>query len=664
VRSCARFSGSPVASQLAYRPQTGDIPTNPGVYRFFRDDRIMYVGKAKNLRARLTSYFAPLNTLHERTRRMVTTANRVEWVIVDSEFEALQLEFTWIKQFDPPFNIQFKDDKSYPYLAISMSDEIPRAFITRRRGSKGTLYFGPYTKAWAIRETLDTILKPFPVRSCSDSSYAKARKDGRPCLLGDIGKCAAPCVDRITPADHKKLAQDMATFLQGKNDNLIDAVRERMLLASANQDYERAARLRDNINALETVAAKSVVVLPTDVDADVFGIARDSVSAAVTVFLIRGGRVRGVRSWTVDADDDVSTGEFVDSLLRSAYQDEDPPARLVIVPELPEDAPELQRWLTDRRTQLSNEKRPGSVELRKPARGDMVRLAQTVTQNAAHALMLYKSQRSSDYITRSQALTDIQEALGLPEAPLRIECFDVSHLAGTNIVASMVVFEDGLAKRNDYRKFAIAEAADDTDAMRKVLQRRLKYLLPDESESEHVDPTAESEGVVAARNGRTSFTYPPGLIIVDGGVPQVNAAVKAMREMAIDLPICGLAKRLEELWLPGEDFPVILPRGSAALFLMQQVRDEAHRFAITFQRAKRKRDIKTVLSDIPGVGPQKVSAILKHFGSVARVRAASVDDISKVPGITMTLAENIVKALTPESGTASIEAQETEETDA
>lgn len=638
-----------MADELTYRPRTGDIPTDPGVYRFFRDDRVMYVGKAKNLRARLTSYFAPLDTLHERTRRMVTSANRVEWVIVDSEFEALQLEFTWIKQFDPPFNIVFKDDKSYPYLAISMSDDIPRAFITRRRGSKGTLYFGPYTKAWAIRETLDTILKPFPVRTCSDSTYAKARKDGRPCLLGDIGKCAAPCVDRITPDEHKKLAQDMAVFLQGKNDDLIDAVRERMLKASANQDYERAARLRDNIAALETVAAKSVVVLPSEVDADVFGIARDSVSAAVTVFLIRAGRVRGVRSWTVDADDDVSAGEFIDSLLRSAYQDEDPPARLVIVPELPDDAPELQRWLTNRRAELSTEKRPGSVELRKPARGDMVRLSQTVTNNAAHALLLYKSQRSSDYITRSQALTDIQEALGLAEAPLRIECFDVSHLAGTNIVASMVVFEDGLAKRNDYRKFAIAEAADDTEAMNQVLQRRLKYLLPSNQDDNKVDPTDESEGVVAERSGRTSFTYPPGLIIVDGALPQVNAAVKAMRGMGIELPICGLAKRLEELWLPDNDYPVILPRGSAALFLMQQIRDEAHRFAITFQRSTRKRDIKSVLSDIPGLGPAKVSAILKHFGSVARVRAASVEDIAQVPGITENLATTITHALAPQS---------------
>jgi excinuclease ABC subunit C len=635
-----------MAADRAYRPKTSDIPTNPGVYRFFNDNRVLYVGKAKNLRARLSSYFAPLETLHERTRRMVTTANRVEWVIVDSEFEALQLEFTWIKEFDPPFNIQFKDDKSYPYLAISMSEEIPRAFITRRRVGKGTLYFGPYTKAWAIRETLDTILKPFPVRSCSDSSYAKARKDGRPCLLGDIGKCAAPCVDRISPADHKKLAHEMATFLQGKNDGLIEAVRERMLAASANQDYERAARLRDNIGALETVAAKSVVVLPQDIDADVFGLARDSVSAAVTVFLIRGGRVRGVRSWTVDADDDVSSGEFVDSLLRSAYEDGDAPARMVVVPDLPDDVGALQEWLSLRRKELSQDARTGGVELRVPQRGDMLRLAQTVTQNAVHALTLYKSQRSSDYVARTKALSDIQEALGLPEAPLRIECFDISHLAGTNIVASMVVFEDGLAKRKDYRKFNIAEAADDTEAMTQVLNRRLAYL---------VEPDEEDQ--------KKSFTYPPGLIIVDGGIPQVNAAKKALASAGLDIPVCGLAKRLEEIWLPGDAFPVILPRGSSALFLMQQVRDEAHRFAITFQRAKRKNDIRSVLSEVPGLGPTKVNALLKHFGSVAKVRAASASELSEVKGINLNLAHAILKVLVGNTPEGTLEPRSEEESE-
>jgi excinuclease ABC subunit C len=443
----------------------------------------------------------------------------------------------------------------------------------------------------------------------------------------------------------------MATFLQGKNDDLIDAVRSRMVAASENQDYERAARLRDNIAALESVAAKSVVVLPSEIDADVFGVARDSVSAAVTVFLIRGGRVRGVRSWTVDADDDVTNGEFIDSLLRSAYQDDDAPAKLVIVPELPEDSDALEQWLGNLRRARAHHGRAGGVELRRPQRGDMVRLGQTVAQNAAHALMLYKSQRSSDYVARTQALGEIQTALGLNEAPLRIECFDVSHLAGTNIVASMVVFEDGLAKRNHYRKFNIADSTDDTESMRQVLTRRLAYL------SEQPDESSE----FGQAPSKKSFEYPPGLIIVDGGIPQVNSAIRAIREAGLDIAVCGLAKRLEELWLPGEEYPVILPRGSAALFMMQQIRDEAHRFAITFQRAKRKKDIKTVLSDIPGVGPAKVSALLKHFGSVAQIRAASIEDVLAVAGITKNLAIAIVQALGPASGTDTIELPPKEE---
>ncbi len=636
-----------MADDLPYRPQTGDIPTAPGVYRFFNGARVLYVGKAKNLRARLTSYFAPLDTLHERTRRMVTTANRVEWVIVDSEFEALQLEFTWIKQFEPPFNVQFRDDKSYPYLAISMGDEFPRAFITRRRGGKGVVYFGPYTKTWAIRETLDTLLKPFPVRTCSDTTLAKATKDRRPCLLGDIGKCAAPCVGRVSAADHKALAHDMGRFLQGKNDDLVDIVRERMLAASANQDYERAARLRDNISALETVAAKSVVVLPAEIDADVFGIARDSVSAAVALFLIRGGRVRGARTWTVDADDGVSDGELIDGLLRSAFEDDDAPAKLVIVPELPDDVSALEQWLSARRKERTPDKRAGGVELRKPQRGDMLRLNQTVQQNAAHALMLYKSQRTNDYVSRSKALAQLQEALGLSEAPLRIECFDVSHLAGTNIVASMVVFEDGLPKKNHYRKFAIAEAVDDTDAMNQVLSRRFAYL----TEMVEVVP----ENALDTPVEKKSFEYPPGLLIVDGGQPQVNAAARAMKAAGLNIPLVGLAKRLEEVWLPDDSFPIILPRGSDALFLMQQLRDEAHRFAITFQRSKRKKDIRSVLSDVPGLGPSRVSALLKHFGSVAKIRSATVSDIASAPGISASLASVVFATLNPEPSAGSLE---------
>jgi len=617
-----------MADELPYRPRTGDIPTSPGVYRFFNGDRVLYVGKAKNLRSRLTSYFAPLVTLHERTRRMVTTANRVEWVIVGSEFEALQLEFTWIKEFNPPFNIQFMDDKSYPYLAIGLGDKVPRAYVTRRRGHKGAVYFGPYTKTWAIRETLDTILKPFPVRTCSDSTFDTAKRNKRPCLLGDIGKCAAPCVGRVTDEEHKQIAVSMSQFLQGKDDNVIAALEERMSAASANLDYERAAKLRDSIVALQTVAEKSVVVLPSEVDADVYGLARDAVCAAVHQFIVRGGRVRGARSWTVDIDDSVSSGELMDDLLRSAYA-EDLPPRLIVLPELPEDARALEQWLRAQREELSGDARVSAIELRVAQRGDMARLAETVTTNAEHALVLYKSKRAQDYLTRSAALAEIADALELESAPLRIECYDISHLGGENIVGSMVVFEDGLAKKADYRSFNIAEAADDTAALAQVLDRRLAYLGTD--------------------TDIKSFSYPPGLMLIDGGLPQVHAAARALERAGLTIPVCGIAKRLEELWLPDSEFPVILPRNSHALFLLQQVRDEAHRFAIKHQRKKRSHSIASVLNDIPGLGPVKIKLLLKTFGSVTRLRNASVDDVTAVAGITQELAERILAVISPDT---------------
>ena len=617
-----------MADELPYRPRTGDIPTSPGVYRFFNGDRVLYVGKAKNLRSRLTSYFAPLVTLHERTRRMVTTANRVEWVIVGSEFEALQLEFTWIKEFNPPFNIQFMDDKSYPYLAIGLGDRVPRAYVTRRRGHKGAVYFGPYTKTWAIRETLDTILKPFPVRTCSDATFDTAKRNKRPCLLGDIGKCAAPCVGRVTDEEHKQIAVSMSQFLQGKDDNVIAALEERMSAASANLDFERAAKLRDSIVALQTVAEKSVVVLPSEVDADVYGLARDAVCAAVHQFIVRGGRVRGARSWTVDIDDSVSSGELMDDLLRSAYA-EDLPPRLILLPELPEDARALEQWLRAQREELSGDARVSAIELRVAQRGDMARLAETVTTNAEHALVLYKSKRAQDYLTRSAALAEIADALELESAPLRIECYDISHLGGENIVGSMVVFEDGLAKKADYRSFNIAEAADDTAALAQVLDRRLSYLGTDTDVK--------------------SFSYPPGLMLIDGGLPQVHAAARALERAGLTIPVCGIAKRLEELWLPDSQFPVILPRNSQALFLLQQVRDEAHRFAIKHQRKKRSHSIASVLNDIPGLGPVKIKLLLKTFGSVTRLRNASVDDLTAVAGITQELAERILAVISPDT---------------
>lgn len=621
-----------MSDTVAYRPKTGDIPTEPGVYRF-RDaqSRVLYVGKAKNLRARLTSYFAPLDSLHERTRRMVTSASSVEWTIVGTEFEALQLEFTWIKEFDPPFNIQFKDDKSYPYLAITLGEKIPRVMVTRTRKIPNARYFGPYTKTWAIRETLDLILPVFPVRSCSEGVYRKAERDKRPCLLGDIGRCAAPCAGRVTPEEHRSIALDLANFMTGKNDDYIKVLKAKMMQASEEQDYEKAAKFRDNVQALETVASKSAVVLSDDVDTDVFGIAQDELSAAVQLFIVRGGRIRGVRSWNVDTELDVSLGDLVDNMLRTAYENQDVPPREIIVPEIPSDSAALMTWLSELRRERLNDSRAAGSKIRVAQRGDLAALASTVRHNAQQALILFKTKRSADYVTRTKALSDLQEALGLPESPLRIECFDISHLGGTKIVASMVVFEDGLAKKSDYRKFSLASARDDTDAMNQVLTRRVAYLTGEELDEQKRE---------------SSFSYPPGLFLVDGGLPQVNAAAQALREAGItNIPVVGLAKRLEELWLPGEQFPIILPRNSQALFLLQQLRDEAHRFAITFQRASRKRDIHTVLSDVPGMGPAKVKAVLRAFGSVAQLRKASLEEIAAVPAISPALAQAIKTTL-------------------
>lgn len=621
-----------MSDSVAYRPKTGDIPTEPGVYRF-RDaqSRVLYVGKAKNLRARLTSYFAPLDSLHERTRRMVTSASSVEWTIVGTEFEALQLEFTWIKEFDPPFNIQFKDDKSYPYLAITLGEKIPRVMVTRTRKIPNARYFGPYTKTWAIRETLDLILPVFPVRSCSEGVYRKAERNKRPCLLGDIGRCAAPCAGRVTPEEHRSIALDLANFMTGKNDDYIKVLKAKMMQASEEQDYEKAAKFRDNVQALETVASKSAVVLSDDVDTDVFGIAQDELSAAVQLFIVRGGRIRGVRSWNVDTELDVSLGDLVDNMLRTAYENQDVPPREIIVPEIPSDSAALMTWLSELRRERLNDSRAAGSKIRVAQRGDLAALASTVRHNAQQALILFKTKRSADYVTRTKALSDLQEALGLPESPLRIECFDISHLGGTKIVASMVVFEDGLAKKSDYRKFSLASARDDTDAMNQVLTRRVAYLTGEELDEQKRE---------------SSFSYPPGLFLVDGGLPQVNAAAQALREAGItNIPVVGLAKRLEELWLPGEQFPIILPRNSQALFLLQQLRDEAHRFAITFQRASRKRDIHTVLSDVPGMGPAKVKAVLRAFGSVAQLRKASLEEIAAVPAISPALAQAIKTTL-------------------
>src|SRR5690554_5616132 len=636
-----------MSDPVSYRPKASEIPTQPGVYRF-RDAnrRVLYVGKAKNLRARLSNYFAPLQSLHERTRRMVTSASSVEWTVVGTEFEALQLEFTWIKEFDPPFNVQFKDDKSYPYLAITLGDDVPRVLVTRNKKIPGARYFGPYTKVWAIRETVDLMLKAFPMRSCSDATYKRAEQTGRPCLLGDIGKCAAPCVKRITKEDHKSIALDFASFMAGQDTRYVAQLNRRMREAAETQDYESAARFRDQVAALETVLSKNTIVLADNVDADVFGIAHDELAAAVQLFKVRGGRIRGVRSWVVDKELDLDLAELVESVLRNAYDGDEVPARQVVVPVMPEDGPELEHWLASLKWERTGNS--GRISLRVAQRGDVAALAQTVDTNAKNALMLYKTRRSSDFTARSQALADLQEALGMEEAPLRMECFDVSHLSGTNIVASMVVFEDGLPRKDQYRRFSIPASADDTDSIYQTLTRRLARL--DEDPLPEQTPVLEETPLPELVDGRGTatvptkprFAYRPNLLIVDGGQPQVQAAARALADAGVTgIQLCGIAKRLEEIWLPDSEYPVILPRNSDAMFLIQRIRDEAHRFAISYQRQRRKKDVTSVLGEVPGIGPARVRELLRHFGSVTRLRAASPEEIAEVKGIGAVTASTI-----------------------
>ncbi|BDS49005.1 excinuclease ABC subunit UvrC [Rhodoluna sp. KAS3] len=617
-----------MANELSFRPKTSEIPTNPGVYRWLdASGRVLYVGKAKNLRARLSNYFGPLDSLHERTRRMVTSAADVQWTIVKTEYEALQLEFTWIKEYDPPFNVRFKDDKTYPYLGVSIGEEVPRAFITRTRDLKGVKYFGPYTQAWAVRETLDTLLKVYPVRSCTKGVYQRAKASNRACLLGDIGKCAAPCVDRVTKSEHRAIAKEFIDFMSGGDTQHVETLRKRMFEASENQQYELAGRLRDNIGALERVLEKSTVVFSDQTDADLFGIADDELAAAVSQFIVRGGRIRGVRGWVVDKELERTLPELVEYVLQNVYTgsiDAEPVdiPREILVPVLPDDAKDLTRWLSA--------KRGTKTELRVAQRGDKAALASTAETNAKHSLMLYKTRRSADFTARADALAGIQKALQLADAPLRIECFDVSHLGGTGVVASMVVFEDGLPKKDHYRRFSIENTTDDTESIYQVVSRRLKYLR---------EPQANAAE-------ETKFSYFPSLLIVDGGLPQVNAAQRAINDSGVPgLTVVGLAKRLEEIWRPGEEYPVILPRATDELFLLQRIRDEAHRFAITYQRQKRKSSIATELSEVPGLGEKRVSALLKHFGSAKRLKLASADEISSVAGIGPVLAQEIVNRL-------------------
>jgi excinuclease ABC subunit C len=685
-----------VPDPSSYRPAPGTIPDAPGVYRF-RDPtgRVIYVGKAKSLRSRLNSYFADTFSLHARTQQMVTTAAAVDWVTVSSEVEALQLEFSWIKEFDPRFNVKYRDDKSYPFLAVTLNEEYPRLQVMRGAKRKGVRYFGPYSHAWAIRETLDLLLRVFPARTCSTGVFKRAGQIGRPCLLGYIGKCSAPCVGTVSAEEHRAIVDDFCDFMAGRTDTFVKRLERDMMQMSEQLEFEKAARLRDDIAALRKAMEKQTVVLGDGTDADVVAFAEDPLEAAVQVFHVRDGRVRGQRGWVVEKVEDLTTGDLVHHFCTQVYGDEhgenDVPREL-LVPALPPDAEALENWLT--------EHRGSRVNLRVPQRGDKRALLETVARNAGESLARHKLRRAGDLTTRSKALDEIAEALGMESAPLRIECFDVSQIQGTDVVASMVVFEDGLARKSEYRRFAVrgnpdGSGTDDLAAMSEVMRRRFaRYRASTEPAAESaagssVDDSplpgsaadvASSDGAVAVTSvsgdsvtgidgdepvthelpgidpltGRPRrFAYPPNLVVVDGGQPQVNAVAAVLSDLGItDVALCGLAKRLEEVWLPGEDFPVILPRTSEALYLLQRVRDEAHRFAITFHRQRRsKRMTASALDNIAGLGETRRKALLRHFGSLKRLGQASPEEITEVPGIGRRTAEAVLAALA-ETGAA------------
>jgi excinuclease ABC subunit C len=615
-----------------FRPASGEIPTSPGVYRFSdKHGRVLYIGKAKNLRNRLNNYFQPIHQLQPRTRRMMALAAKVDWTVVATDTESLVLEHTWITQFKPPFNVQFKDDKSYPYLAVTLGDQAPRLLITRNEKIRGAKYFGPFPKVWALRETAQLLHQAFPIRTCNDADYRRAMDSGRPCLAGQIGRCFGPCSGLVTVEEHRERVDELVHFLQGNDRSHLKHLQAEMKTAAAQMRYEDAAKLRDQADAVESFLERNTVVLGFGVDADLFGLKSDELSAAAYQFIVRDGRIRGERSWIVDVELDDSPATLMEQVLQSAYGGKPggrtwgveaaiPPHSIYCSVE-PANASDLQHVLSDLRP------RKGSVELIVPERGDKARLMESAVRNASEHLMRHKLKRAADLASRSDALAELQEGLGMTEAPLRIECTDISHLQGTGVVASLVVFEDGLPAKGAYRKFKIERTTDDTDSIYQVVARRAAQLNAQQESCE------QPSGVYRDR---------PQLLLVDGGKPQVNAAKRALDEAGItDVFLCGVAKRLEELWLPDLEFPVILPRTSEALFLVQRVRDEAHRFAITFQRQQRKRGIQSELSDIPGLGPKRVKGLLRFFGSVKRLREASVEEIATAPGIGPKTAQEI-----------------------
>ncbi len=650
-----------MSNPASYRPEPGSIPTQPGVYRF-RDSRrrVVYVGKAKNLRARLSSYFQDVGHLHPRTATMVTTATSVEWTVVNTEVEALQLEYSWIKEYDPRFNVKYRDDKSYPWLAVTVGDEFPRVMVGRGAKKKGTRYFGPYSHAWAIRETVDVLLRVFPMRSCSNGVFKRSAQIGRPCLLGYIDKCAAPCVGNVSAEQHREIVDDFCDFMGGQTTAFLRRIKKEMYAASEALDFEKAARLRDDLGAMERALEKQAVVLGDGADADVIALAEDPLEVAVQIFYVRGGRIRGQRGWVADRVEEGDTAVLVEHFLLQLYAGTDDAGdtipREILVPELPPDVATFEALLS--------ELRGSRVSIKVPQRGDKKTLQETVARNAGQALVLHKTRRASDLTTRNRALEEIQTALELPEVPLRIECYDISNLQGTEVVASMVVFEDGLARKGEYRRFVIKGEGEqaglrqvgqnDVAHMHQVITRRFRRLLDEQARSEMADSGGadgpEGPMLVDPETGRPrKFAYAPGLVVVDGGAPQVAAAQRALDELGIDdIPVCGLAKRLEEVWVPHQEDPVILARSSEGLYLLQRIRDEAHRFAITHHRGRRSRTmVESLLDDVSGLGEVRRKTLIKHFGSLKKLRTASVEEIAQVPGIGVRTATAIKDAVAP-----------------
>lgn len=617
-----------MADPASYRPE--NVPDEPGVYRFFNEkDEVIYVGKARSLKNRISSYFQ--KNVGEKTYRMIHAANRVDWTLVRSEVEALQLEFTWIKEENPAFNVQFKDDKSYPYLALTMDEKYPRLLITRRAKQKGVTYFGPFTHAWALRSTFDVLLKLFPVRSCSNSNFERAQRAKRPCLLGDIGKCAAPCVDRITESDHRILAKRLGDFISDGSADITQALRDQMSEAARAEEFERAGKLRDQLEALERASESTDNALSDSIFSDFIAIHQDITHAAISIFRVRAGRVISSRSWMIDLANLPEESSLLEACINRVYQDFEIGKEILVNQDI--DGSALAEYLSERAGY--------KVAIKRPERGEKSEILDMVKRNANQALIQFLGKRANDAGVSGRALEDLASALNLEELPLRIECFDISNIQGTSVVASMVVFEDGQAKKSEYRRFGIddKEKFDDTKAMHHVITRRFKRYLAEKD----LDLTE----IELSGGARPKFAYPPQLVIVDGGKGQVNAAARAFAELGItDIALVGLAKRLEEIWFADQSYPVVLDRHSEALYLVQRIRDEAHRFAVTFHRSKRsKLMLESLLDEISNLGEVRRAVLLENFGSIAALSKASLEEIAALPGIGPKSAESIVAGL-------------------